>query len=326
MLDPQAADLVDAVARLCVLRTEDYTLLRTVYTRARECGHLQQQQGSTPNPMYSTSASAGDAPDTKECADGASGAGNEAYIRYLTEEVRVREQRRVTEEGQWLEAVRQWGAHFQARQVVSTQDKAFNAAPDGSASLAVPAIRWFWEQGSEDAFQRVYAAVLQQAYELDRTDLVNTPFAHIDNSKCLYDHGEAAAAAATSVPVSSSQVECVHALFFSSSRAAEPSSPPSRILEEMHPIEVDGASAVNEGRRSRLQASRHVWLVFFFLWCHIVAASITTSAGAAAAARGVGAHPPLYASALLGPARHFLTSQSQQLQSQLRKLGTTTYM
>lgn len=324
MLDPQAADLVDAVARLCVLRTEDYTLLRTVYRRAREHAHLEQPQETTPNPLHSTPESVGEAPDAKECEGDASGAGNEAYIRYLTEEVRVREQRRVTEEGEWLGAVRQWAARFQARQVVATQDKELGAAPDESASLAVPAIWWFWEQGSEDAFQRVYAAVLQQAYELDRTDLVNTPFAHIDKSKCLYDHGEAAAAAVASVPVSSSQVERVHALFFPSSRAAEPSTSPSRIWAEMHPIEVD-ASSVHEGRRSRLQASRHVWLVFFFLWSHIVAASMTTSAGAAAAAREVGAEPLFYESVLLGPARDFLTSQSQQLQSLLRKQKTTTY-
>ncbi|GET92705.1 hypothetical protein, unknown function [Leishmania tarentolae] len=324
MLDPQAADLVDAVARLCVLRTDDYTLLRTVYRRAREHGHVQEHPETPPNPLHFAANSADDAPNAKVCEGEARVAANKMYIRYLTEEVRVREKRRVTEERQWLEAVQQWAARFQTRQVVATQDKTLSEAQDGSASLAVPPIRWFWEQGSEDAFQRVYAAVLQQVYELDRTDLVNTPFAHIDKSKCLYDHR--AAEAVPSVPVSSSEVEYVHALFFPSSKVAEPSSSPSRIVAELHPIEAGEASSVNEGRRRRLQASRHAWLVLFFLWCHIVAASMTASAGAAAAARGVGAEPLLYESALLGSARDFLASQSQQLQPLLEKLGTMTFV
>ncbi|KAG5466223.1 hypothetical protein LSCM4_01368 [Leishmania orientalis] len=318
MLDPQAADLVDAVARLCVLRTEDYALLQTVYRRAR--GHNHQQQGRTQPSPLSSREPGGNASCAQESEGAASGAGDEAYIRYLTEEVRMREQRRVTEVEEWLEALQQWATRFQGRRDVGTQGKVLSAATGESTSLGVPPIWSFWEQGSESVFQRVYAAVLQQAYELDQSDLTNTPFAHISESKCLYDHRVAADVA--SVPVCSSQAKCVHALFFPSSQAAESPGLPSRILAEMHPVDADDACAVHERRRSCLQASHHVWLVLLLLWCHIVAASMTSSASAAAAARGVREERLLWESALVIPARGFLTNQSRQLQSLLGKVQT----
>ncbi|XQJ31125.1 hypothetical protein NXY56_007233 [Leishmania guyanensis] len=324
MLDPPAADLVDTVARLCVLRTEDYVLLQTVYSRVREHEYCPQQQEAAPHVLHSAPKPAGNTSGAKENKSATSKADDKTYIRYLTDEVRVREERRMTEEGEWLEAVRQWAALFQSRSVAANPNKALRTAPDESISLAVPAIWSFWEQESESAFQCVYAAVLQQAYELDPTDLVNTPFAQLDKSKCLYDCE--AAAAVASVPVSSSQVKFVHALLFLSSQTAEPSCSPSRVLAEMHPIEADDASAVNERRRSRLRASHHAWLVLFLLWCHIVASSIATSAGAAAAACGVRVEPLFYESVLLSPARDFLTSQSLQLQSLLRKIQGTTFV
>ncbi|KAG5466769.1 hypothetical protein LSCM1_00946 [Leishmania martiniquensis] len=311
MLDPQAADLVDAVARLCVLRTEDYTLLQTVYARAR--GHHRQQQDRMPHVPHSSPEPAGDARGARESEGTASGAGNKAYIRYLTEEVRAREQRRSSEECEWLEAVQQWATCFQGRGEAGAQGQAFHAALRESASSGVPAIWLFWEHGGESVFQRVYAAVVQKAYELNRLDLTNTPFAHISGSKCLYDHR--ATAAVASVPVPPSHIKYVHALLFPPSQAAESSDSPSRILAEMHPIEAHDPCAVSEGRRSRLQASRHVWLVLFLLWCHMVAASMATSTSAAAAAER-----PRYESALLSPARDFLVSQSRQLQSLLEKL------
>ncbi|KAG5492605.1 hypothetical protein JKF63_01184 [Porcisia hertigi] len=317
MLDPQAADLVDSVARLCVLRTEDYALLQTVHRRAQGYGHPQEEEGSRQHPPYSTPERVGDASQSRKTEDTTNGANTKAYIRYLTEEVRVREECRLTEQIKWLEAVRQWAVHFQERKVMPRQANGLSETSDESISLAVPAIWLFWENKGDVAFQRLYAAAVQQVYGLDSTDLDSGPFAHLEVCKCLYGRG--GAAAGDLIKSFTFQAQRVHSFFFLSSQRTALSGSPSHILDELHPVELDSWPMASE-RRSRLLASHHTWLVFFFLWCHIVASSVTASRGGATATGGVEAMWLRCESIFLSPARDFLTNQGQLLRTLLTSM------
>ncbi|KAK7199100.1 hypothetical protein NESM_000879000 [Novymonas esmeraldas] len=311
MLDPVAADLVDAIARLCVLRTEDHTLLLTAHARTQDRGSHQRQQ-ETLRGAPAASAEAGGHPVRAEEVT------NHEYMRYLTDEVRGREQQRLAEEQRWLSAVREWAGNYTAACASSSDTQRGHEEQSGGGAAATSAIGSLWaamsSSGGGSAFHRVYAAAVQQSYELESSDLANSPFAHTDGSMHLYKSGIDAAG----------PVRRVQSLFFASV-AASPS--PSRVLADVHPLIAGDPSDVSEASRSRLRASRHIWNVLFFLWCHVTAADSTAPAASVptAAGRDAAEHCWLCCeAALVGPARDFLAGQSRQLHSLMEKVRAVT--
>ncbi|KPA86121.1 hypothetical protein ABB37_00377 [Leptomonas pyrrhocoris] len=320
MLDPYAAGLVDDVARLCVLRTEDYTLINTVYKRERNA--LTRQEMSNADAAPSVTAA--------------------TYIRYLTGEIRKRELERCASERRWCESLREW-AHSYLTQRPAPLPKVAECAEslsqqaDNNSEFPSP-IRSFWstarsENDVGESFRQAYAAAIRHAYELTREDVTNTPFAQLDGSACLFDSAQAKSEQSHLSPLSHSDdangahalfwtgLLRVHSLFFTSSNTDVPpctlSSSPTAILHSMHPL--SDVETLPELSRSRLASSRHVWLVFFFLWCHAVGASGTTAsprprADEAALERW------LVDALLCNPAANFLDGQGQKLEALLTKV------
>ncbi|KPI83633.1 hypothetical protein ABL78_7322 [Leptomonas seymouri] len=327
MLDPRAGDLVDAVARLCVLRTEDYTLVNTVYKRERNA--LSQQ-------LACNTDSAAPVSGTESSVTPI------AYVSYLTEEIQKREFERCEAERRWCESLREWAHVFLAQLPSPLLDSAVTAEPSsvpaGKTPNSPPSIGAFWktspnEKDEVSSFQQVYATVIRHAYELKSADLANAPFAQLHGSACLFDSVQANSEKShlTSCEASDGEgvahassltgLRRVHSLFFPASSADAPpfapSSSPTAVLDVVYPL--SGDEALPELSRSRLALSRHVWLVLIFLWCHAVSASCTATPPRAPADNR--AHEEwLVDTVLHDPASKFLRSQAQLLEALLAKV------
>lgn len=324
MLDPCAADLVDAIARLCVLRTEDYTLVNTVFKRERTALAQQRQQPA-------------------QCS--ATDAMPAAYMHYLTEEARRREEERRAAERRWCESVRSWAHTFLSPILSSTRgaiaDASSSTAPSEEKPSAFSPVYAFWSTTAEEegrdkdsSFQEVYAAVIRHAYELAREDLINTPFAQLRGTTCLYagavspsDRAHGFIAHADTDDAGNAHVWVlsalprVYSLFFSASRSDAPALAPlspAALLQSMRPLSDD--AALTEASRSRLASSRHVWLVLFFLWCHAVCARCSLSPAPLGESCRETLERWFVEGVLLDPASAFLRSQSQQLEALLTKV------
>jgi hypothetical protein len=330
MLDPVAADLVDAVARLCILRTEDYALINTVYKRQRHA--LAQQSQQLQACGGATGSTSGVTPSSSSSSSPA------AYLRYLRDEVGRREEARCATERQWFKAAREWAAAFLTQVTAAAPSSHGGTHADGNTLQHSP-IEAFWAAAAPaghhegGSFRQVYAAVIRHAYELRCEDLTDTPFAQLQGSSRLYAYRPPPSAPAqlhfiggdsdTDAYASAlAGLPQVHSLFFTlpgSQTLPATLAPPTAILNRLHPVSHSGALA--ELSRSRLASSRHVWLVLFFLWCHAVGASrVGGTSSSVVIADNAELRRWLAEDILLGPASVFLRSQGKQLTTLLMKV------